>query len=151
MKVLQVAAVVVFALIPVSAHAQNYPTPKQSEWIAKDFKFHTGEIMPALRIGYTTIGERSGQPVLALHGTGGSANGMLTPAFAGQLFGPGQVLDATKYYIIIPDSIGHGRSSKPSDGLKTKFPRYNYEDMVDAQYRLVKEGLGINHLRLVIG
>jgi homoserine O-acetyltransferase/O-succinyltransferase len=86
-----------------------------------------------------------------LHGTGGSANSMLTPAFAGQLFGPGQPLDASRYYIIIPDSVGHGRTSKPSDGLKTRFPRYNYEDMVDAQYRLVNEGLGIRHLRLVIG
>jgi homoserine O-acetyltransferase len=76
---------------------------------------------------------------------------MLTPAFAGELFGPGQPLDATKYYIIIPDSVGHGRSSKPSDGLRTKFPQYNYDDMVDAQYRLLKEGLGIAHLRLVIG
>jgi homoserine O-acetyltransferase len=89
--------------------------------------------------------------VLLLHGTTGSAASMLTPAFAGELFGPGQPLDATKYYIIIPDSVGHGRSSKPSDGLRTKFPQYNYDDMVDAQYRLLKEGLGIAHLRLVIG
>ena len=151
MKLLQAAAALAFALVPFTAPAQNYPAPKQGEWIAKDFKFHTGEVMPELRIGYTTIGEPSGQPVLVLHGTGGSANSMLTPAFAGQLFGPGQPIDATRYYIIIPDSVGHGRSSKPSDGLKTKFPRYNYEDMVDAQYRLVKEGLGIRHLRLVIG
>ena len=80
--------------------------------------------------------------MLVLHGTGGSATNMLTPAFAGELFGAGQPLDATKYYIIIPDSIGHGKSSKPSDGMKTAFPKYNYEDMVDAQYRLVSEGLG---------
>jgi homoserine O-acetyltransferase len=151
MKLSQTAVALAFALVPFTAPAQNYPAPKQSDWIAKDFKFHTGEVMPDLRIGYTTIGEPSGQPVLVLHGTGGSANSMLTPAFAGQLFGPGQPLGASRYYIIIPDSVGHGRSAKPSDGLRTKFPKYNYEDMVDAQYRLVKEGLGIRHLRLVIG
>ncbi len=89
--------------------------------------------------------------MLVLHGTGGSAASLLTPSFAGELFGPGQPLDASKYYIIIPDSVGHGKSSKPSDGLKTAFPRYDYEDMVDAQYRLLKDGLGIRHLRLVIG
>ena len=151
MKLLQVAAALAFTLVPFTAPEQNYPAPRQAEWIAKDFKFHTGEVMPELRIGYTTIGEPSGQPVLILHGTGGSANSMLTPAFAGELFGPSQPLDASRYYIVIPDAVGHGRTSKPSDGLKTKFPRYNYEDMVDAQYRLVKEGLGIRHLRLVIG
>jgi homoserine O-acetyltransferase len=107
--------------------------------------------MPELRLHYTTIGEPSGLPVLVLHGSGGSAASMLTPAFAGELFGPGQPLDATKYYIIIPDSLGHGKSAKPSDGLKTAFPKYDYEDMVDAQYRLIGEGLGIKHLRLVIG
>ena len=100
---------------------------------------------------YTTVGEPSGQPVLVLHGSGGSAASMLTPTFAGELFGPGQPLDAAKYYIIIPDGIGHGKSAKPSDGMKTAFPKYDYTDMVDAQYRLVTEGLGIKHLRLVIG
>jgi homoserine O-acetyltransferase len=89
--------------------------------------------------------------VLVLHGSGGSAANMLTATFAGELFGPGQPLDASKYYIILPDSLGHGKSSKPSDGMKTAFPNYNYEDMVDAQYRLIKEGLRIKHLRLVIG
>ena len=89
--------------------------------------------------------------MLVLHGTGRLGASMLTPAFAGELFGAGQPLDATKYFIIIPDGLGHGKSSKPSDGMKTKFPKYNYDDMVDAQYRLVKEGLGIKHLRLVIG
>src|SRR5262249_19766899 len=81
----------------------------------------------------------------------GSGNSMLTPTFAGELFGPGQPLDASKYYIVIPDTLGHGKSAKPSDGLKTKFPRYNYTDMVDAQYRLLSEGLGITHLRMIIG
>jgi homoserine O-acetyltransferase len=88
---------------------------------------------------------------VVLHGSGGSANSMLTPAFAGELFGAGQPLDATKYFIIVPDALGHGRSSKPSDGLRTKFPQYNYSDMVDAQYRLLSEGLGIRHVRLIIG
>jgi homoserine O-acetyltransferase len=139
------------AMTSFTAQAADYPTPKQGDWIARDFKFHTGETMPELRLHYTTVGEPTGQPVLVLHGSGGSALSMLTPAFAGELFGPGQPLDASKYYIIIPDGIGHGKSSKPSDGMKTAFPKYDYEDMVDAQYRLVKEGLGVRHLRLVIG
>jgi homoserine O-acetyltransferase len=100
---------------------------------------------------YTTIGEPTGMPVVVLHGSGGSAGSMLTPTFAGELFGPGQPLDAAKYYIIIPDALGHGKSSKPSDGLKAKFPQYDYSDMVDAQYRLLSEGLGIRHVRLIIG
>ena len=135
----------------LAALAADYPAPKQGDWIARDFKFHTGETMPELRLHYTTIGEPTGQPVLVLHGSGGSAASMLTPAFAGELFGAGQPLDASKYYIIIPDGLGHGRSSKPSDGMKIAFPKYDYDDMVDAQYRLIKEGLGIRHLRLVIG
>ena len=140
-----------FALTSLAASAADYPAPKQGEWTAKDFKFHTGQTMTGLRLHYTTIGEPTGQPVLVLHGSGGSAASMLTPAFGGELFGAGQPLDASKYYIIIPDGIGHGKSSKPSDGLKTAFPKYNYEDMVDAHYRLVTEGLGVKHLRLVIG
>src|SRR5437588_12671843 len=140
-----------FALTSITAFAADYPAPKQGEWIARDFKFHTGQTMPELRLHYTTIGEPTGQPVLVLHGTGGDASRMLTPAFGGELFGAGQPLDASKYYIIIPDGLGHGKSSKPSDGMKTAFPKYNYEDMVDAHYRLVKEGLGVKHLRLVIG
>ena len=140
-----------FALTSFTAVAADYPTPKQGDWIAKDFKFHGGETMPELRLHYTTVGEPDGQPVLVLHGSGGSAATMLTPGFAGELFGPGQPLDASKYYIIIPDGIGHGKSSKPSDGMKTTFPKYDYEDMVDAQYRLIREGLGVKHLRLVIG
>jgi homoserine O-acetyltransferase/O-succinyltransferase len=138
-------------LVSVTAMAADYPAPKEGDWVAKDFKFHTGQVMPELKLHYTTVGEPSGQPVLVLHGSGGSAASMLTPSFAGELFGPGQPLDASKYYIIVPDGIGHGKSSKPSDGMKTAFPKYDYEDMVDAQYRLVKEGLGIAHLRLVIG
>jgi homoserine O-acetyltransferase len=151
MKCSRAALSAVFAMTSLTAVAADYPTPKQGEWIAKDFKFHTGETMPELRLHYTTVGEPGGQPVLVLHGSGGDASRMLTSEFAGNLFGPGQPLDASKYYIIIPDSVGHGKSSKPSDGMKTNFPKYNYEDMVDAQYRLIKEGLGIKHLRLVIG
>src|SRR5712691_1342241 len=139
------------ALQSFIAVAADYPAPRQGDWIAGDFKFHTGETMPELRLHYTTVGEPTGQPVLVLHGSGGSAPSLLTAEFAGLLFGPGQPLDASKYYIIIPDGVGHGKSSKPSDGMKTAFPKYNYEDMVDAHYRLVKEGLGIKHLRLVIG
>lgn len=149
MKLLHAA--LAFTLLPFTAIAADYPTPRQGEWIARDFKFHTGEVMPELRLHYTTIGDPKGQPVLVLHGSGGSAARMLTPGFAGELFGPGQPLDAAKYYIIIPDSVGHGKSAKPSDGLKTKFPHYNYADMVDAQHRLLSEALGIKHVRLVIG
>jgi len=112
----------VTAITVTGAMAADYPAPKEGDWIAKDFKFHTGETMPELKLHYTTIGEPSGQPVLVLHGSGGSAANMLTPTFAGELFGPGQALDASKYYIILPDSVGHGKSSKPSDGLKTAFP-----------------------------
>jgi homoserine O-acetyltransferase len=142
---------VTLSLFTAAATAADYPAPKQGVWIAKDFRFHSGETLAEVRLHYTTIGEPTGQPVLVLHGTGQSAAAMLTPAFAGELFGAGQPLDASKYFIIIPDSLGHGKSSKPSDGMKAAFPKYNYEDMVDAQYRLVKEGLGIRHLRLVIG
>src|SRR5215213_654654 len=139
------------SLFALAAVAADYPTPKEADWVAREFRFHTREVMPELRVHYTTIGEPSGKPVLILHGTAGSGTGMLTPAFAGELFGPGQPLDASKYFIILPDAIGTGKSSKPSDGLRMRFPRYNYDDMVAAQYRLVTEGLGIRHLRLVLG
>ncbi|HTC96371.1 MAG TPA: alpha/beta fold hydrolase [Bradyrhizobium sp.] len=151
MKDFCAALVAALTLISVTAMAADYPAPKEGDWVAKDFKFHTGATMPELKLHYTTVGEPSGQPVLVLHGSGGSAASMLTPTFAGELFGPGQPLDAGKYFIIIPDGIGHGKSLKPSDGMKTAFPHYDYNDMVDAQYRLVTEGLGIKHLRLVIG
>ena len=130
---------------------QNYPAPKEGSWVVRDFKFHTGEVLPELRLHYRTVGAAGGEPVVIMHGTTGSGAGFLTPAFAGELFGPGQPLDAKRYYIILPDAVGHGRSSKPSDGLKMKFPRYNYDDMVDAQHRLVTEHLGVKHARLVMG
>jgi homoserine O-acetyltransferase/O-succinyltransferase len=151
MKLFRTSAAIAFALASFSALAADYPAPKEGDWVARDFKFHTGEVMPELRIHYMTVGEPSGKPVLVLYGTGSSAAAMLTPAFAGALFGPGQPLDTAKYYVIIPDAIGHGKTSKPSDGLKVKFPQYDYADMVDAQHRLLSEGLGVRHLRLIIG
>jgi homoserine O-acetyltransferase/O-succinyltransferase len=142
---------VVVWLASLAAAAQGYPAPKEADWVARDFRFHTGEVLPELRLHYRTLGDPSGEPVLILHGTTGSGAGMLTPGFAGELFGAGQPLDAAKYYIILPDAIGHGKSAKPSDGLRAKFPAYNYDDIVLAQYKLLSEGLGIRHLRLVLG
>ena len=150
MNLFKTISVLAFVL-PITASAADYPAPNQGEWTARNFVFHTGEVMPEVKLHYMTIGEPTGTPAIVLHGTGGSAESILTPAFAGELFGPGQPLDATKYYVIIPDALGHGRSSKPSDGLKAKFPQYDYADMVDAQYRLLSEGLGIRHVRLITG
>jgi len=152
MKLFNACVVAAFAALSLgAAEAADYPAPKQGEFVARNFKFHTGETMPELKLHYTTVGEPTGQPVLVLHGSGGSAATMLTPAFAGELFGPGQPLDAAKYFIIIPDGIGHGKSAKPSDGMKTAFPKYDYDDMVEAQHQLVIQGLGVKHLRLIIG
>jgi homoserine O-acetyltransferase len=151
MNTIRIAGALAFALTSALASAADYPAPKEGQWIARDFRFHTGEVMPELRLHYRTVGNPSGDPVLILHGTGGSGASMLTPAFAGELFGSGQPLDASKYFIVLPDAIGTGKSSKPSDGLRMKFPKYNYDDMVDAQYRLVTDGLGIRRLRLVLG
>ena len=142
---------VVLLCVSRSPCAADYPEPKQGDWVARDFRFHTGEVFPEVRLHYTTIGAPSGEPVLVLHGTGGSGASMLTADFAGELFGPGQPLDANRYYIILPDALGTGKSTRPSDGLRAKFPRYDYDDMVLAQYRLVTEGLGVKHLRLVLG
>lgn len=150
-SLVRAASIIALSLLSGVAIAAEYPEPKQGDWVAHDFRYHTGEVMAELRLHYTTIGDPSGMPVVVLHGSGGSAKSMLTPAFAGELFGSGQPLDAAKYFIIIPDALGHGGSSKPSDGLKTKFPQYDYADMVDAQYRLLSEGLGIRHVRLIIG
>ena len=138
-------------LTALTALAADYPTPKTGDWVVRDFRFHTGDVLPELRLHYTTVGAPTGEPVLILHGTTGSGAGMLTPAFAGALFGPGHPLDASRYYVILTDAIGTGESSKPSDGLRASFPKYNYDDMVDAQYRLVTEHLGVRHLRLVLG
>jgi homoserine O-acetyltransferase len=145
------ATSVALSLIALAAAAADYPAPKEATFVARDFRFHTGEVLPEVRLHYRTIGEKSGEPVLILHGTASSGASFLNAAFAGELFGPGQPLDAAKYFIILPDALGAGRSSKPSDGLRTRFPRYNYADMVAAQYRLVTEGLGVRHLRLILG
>jgi len=150
MRLLYATAAIFLALTSLCA-AADFPAPKEGTFIARDFKFHTGEAMAELKLHYVTIGEPSGQPVLVLHGTGGSLASMLTPGFAGELFGPGQPLDASKYYIIVTDAIGAGKSSKPSDGLRAKFPAYNYDDMVEAQHLVVKEALHVKHLRLIIG
>jgi homoserine O-acetyltransferase len=136
---------------PIIALAADFPAPQEGSWVARDFKFHTGEVLPDLRMHYRTVGAPTGQPVLVLHGTTQSGAAMLAPTFGGELFGDGQALDAKRYYIILPDSVGHGNSSKPSDGMRAKFPRYNYDDMVDAQHRLLTEHLGVKRLRLVIG
>ncbi len=155
MKLRTISAAIVtalaIALTSLAALAADFPAPKEGSWTARDFKFHTGEVLPEVKLAYTTVGESTGEPVLVLHGTTGSAASMLGATFGGELFGKGQALDASRYYIIIPDGLGHGKSSKPSDGLRAKFPKYNYDDMVEGHYRLIKEGLGIRHLRLVIG
>ena len=152
LKVLQgTACGAALSMMAVAAFAADYPAPTHGNWIVKDFRFSTGETLPELRLNYTTVGAPTGEAVLILHGTTGSGAGLLTPTFAGELFGPGQPLDAARHYIILPDAIGAGKSTKPSDGLRAAFPKYNYDDMVDAQYRLVKEHLGVKHLRVILG
>src|SRR5262249_33817477 len=149
-------AALLLALPP--APAADYPPPVSGTYTIKDFTFASKEALPELRLHYRTLGkparDKKGvvtNAVLILHGTTDSGANFLRKEFAGELFGKGQPLDATKYYIVLPDGIGHGRSSKPSDGLRAKFPRYGYGDMVTAQYRLLTEGLKVNHLRLVMG
>ena len=141
----------VMSLSISGARAADYPTPKEGTWIVKDYRFHNREVLPEMKMHYMTIGEPSGAPVLVLHGSAGSGQTVLTDQFAGELFGPGQPLDAAKHFIIIPDSIGSGKSSRPSDGLRMRFPKYDYDDMVVAQYRLLTQHLGVRHLKLVIG
>jgi homoserine O-acetyltransferase/O-succinyltransferase len=139
--------------------AAEYPAPIESDYTIRDFKFASGETLPELRLHYRTIGKpekdaqgKTTNAVLIMHGTTGSgAQFVPRPEFADELFGKDQPLDATKFFIILPDGIGHGKSSKPSDGMHAKFPRYGYLDMVEAQYRLLIEGLGVNHTRLVMG
>lgn len=131
--------------------AADYPTPEEDDWIVMDFEFRTGEVLPELRLHYMTIGDPSGEPVLVLHGSSRASTSFLTERFAGELFGPGQPLDARRYYLILPDAIGAGNSSKPSDGLRAEFPHYSYDDIVLAHYRLLTEHLGVDHLRLVLG
>ncbi|MGH9783651.1 MAG: alpha/beta fold hydrolase, partial [Terriglobia bacterium] len=148
-------AILICAAAPLPA---QFPTPAEGDFIVRDFRFKSGETLPELRIHYRTIGQpardaqgRVTNAVLLLHGTGGSGTNFLVPRFSQVLFGPGQLLDARRYYLIIPDSIGNGRSSKPSDGLRMRFPHYEYDDAVALQYRLVTEHLGVSHLRLLLG
>ncbi|MEP7242457.1 MAG: alpha/beta fold hydrolase [Gammaproteobacteria bacterium] len=138
--------------------AADYAAPVEGNVVLKDFHFASGETLPELRMHYRTLGKpvRDSKgvvrnAVIIGHGTGGSGAQFIRAEFAGELLGAGQLLDAGKYFIVLPDGIGHGKSSKPSDGLRAKFPRYGYADMVEAQYRLLTEGLGVNHLRLVMG
>lgn len=141
-----------------STTAAQYPNPAEGNFVLKDFQFRSGDTLSELRLHYRTFGrpERDAQgvvrnAVLIMHGTGGSGASFLRSEFTGELFRPGGLLDVTRYFVILPDGIGHGQSSKPSDGLRGRFPRYGYLDMVEAQYRLLTEGLGVNHLRLVMG
>jgi homoserine O-acetyltransferase len=138
--------------------AADYPAPTENDYTIHNFKFASGETLPELRIHYRTIGKidkdaqgKTRNAVLIMHGTTGSGAQFIRPEFAGELFGKDQPLDATKFFIVLPDGIGHGKSSKPSDGLHAKFPRYGYIDMVEAQHRLLTDGLGVNHARLVMG
>ncbi|HWY39612.1 MAG TPA: alpha/beta fold hydrolase [Chthoniobacterales bacterium] len=138
--------------------AADYPLPAEGDYTIHNFKFTSGEMLPELKIHYRTLGkvdkDANGNvtnAVLIMHGTTGSGAQFIRPEFAGELFGKDQPLDATKFFIVLPDGIGHGKSSKPSDGLHAKFPRYGYVDMVDVQYRLLTDGLGVNHARLVMG
>src|SRR6476660_1535567 len=140
------------------ASAADYPTPTEGDFTIRDFQFNSGGTLPELKIHYRTIGKpekdeqgKTTNAVLIMHGTTGSGAQFIRPEFAGELFGKEQPLDATKFFIVLPDGIGHGKSSKPSDGMHAHFPRYGYLDMVEAQYRLLTEGLRVNHARLVMG
>jgi len=152
----------IFALLLFCAantlRAADYPAPAEADYTIRNFKFNSGESLPELRIHYRTLGKpekdaqgKTRNAVLIMHGTTGSGAQFIRPEFAGELFGKYQPLDATKFFIVLPDGIGHGKSSKPSDGMHTKFPRYGYIDMVEAQYRLLTDGLGVNYARLVMG
>ena len=154
------AAIGVLALLTgcTVAAAADYPPPVEGDYVLKNFRFATGESLPALRIHYRTFGRPSRDAqgvvrnaVLIVHGTGGNGGSLVRQEFAGELFGPGQPLDATRFFLVLPDGIGHGKSSKPSDGLRARFPHYAYNDMVQAQYLLLTEGLKVNHARLVMG
>jgi homoserine O-acetyltransferase len=145
------------ALQVAAPPAKTWPT-KEGDAVLKDFRFADGESLPEVRIHYTTLGQphrnAAGEidnAVMVLHGTGGDGHQFLRPQFADELYGPGEPLDIGKYWIILPDNIGHGKSSKPSDGMRMKFPKYDYADMVEAQHRMLTEGLGIRHMRLIMG
>jgi homoserine O-acetyltransferase len=158
MRFLAVAASLLAGPATALAQPATGPAVTQGDYILKNFTFTSGQTLPELRIHYHSLGKPvrdshgvARNVVLIDHGTGGSGDGFLKPAFAGELFGPGQPLDATKFFIVIPDGIGHGKSSKPSDGLRAHFPHYGYTDMVTAEFRLLTEGLSVNHARLIMG
>jgi len=141
-----------------SSGTNNFPNPQEGEYTARDFHFRSGETLAELRMHYRTIGKiardssgRVTNAVLILHGTGGTGKQFLQPQFAGELFGQGQLLDVNRYFIILPDNLGHGGSSKPSDGMRAHFPQYDYDDMIAAQHEMLEKGLGVNHLRLILG
>jgi homoserine O-acetyltransferase/O-succinyltransferase len=151
------AMIILAATIPMARRIRAQ-TPAGNDYVAKNFRFETGDSLAELRLHYVTLGRPTRDDagvvlnaVMVLHGTGGAGGGFLSRTFGGELFGPGQLLDTSRYFVVLPDGIGHGKSSKPSDGLRTRFPRYTYNDMVDAQHELLTKGLGINHLRLVMG
>ncbi|HEX6742280.1 MAG TPA: alpha/beta fold hydrolase [Sphingomicrobium sp.] len=142
---------------PAPASAALWPT-QEGDVVLKDFRFRSGEMLPELRMHYATLGRphrnSAGQidnAVMVLHGTGGTGQQFLRPQFADELYGRGQPLDIARYWIILPDNIGHGKSSKPSDGLRMRFPKYDYDDMVEGQRRMLTEGLGVTHMRLIMG
>ena len=155
---LQVFALLLSLLAATSAWSADYPSPTESDFTIRDFKFASGETLPELRLHYRTLGKpekdaqgKTTNAILIMHGTTGSGTQFIRPEFAGELFGKDQPFDATKFFIVLPDGIGHGKSSKPSDGMHAKFPRYGYIDMVEADYRLLTEGLGVDHARLIMG
>jgi homoserine O-acetyltransferase len=147
------------AVLNLSANAQQLQWPThEGDYTVQNFHFKSGETLPALKLHYLTLGSphrnakgEVDNAILLLHGTGGRGRDLLSPHFAGQLFGPGQPFDITRFYLIFPDSIGHGQSSKPSDGLHMHFPRYDYDDMVAAQHTLLTDALHVDHLRVVLG
>jgi homoserine O-acetyltransferase/O-succinyltransferase len=155
---IRIFALLLFILATSFASVADNPAPTESDFTIRDFKFASGETLPELRVHYRTLGKpekdaqgKTTNAVLIMHGTTGSGAQFIRPEFAGELFGKDQPLDATKFFIVLPDGIGHGKSSKPSDGMHAKFPRYGYVDMVEADYRLLTEGLGVDHARLVMG
>lgn len=158
MRLVRMGLAVICGLLSVMTVGAQAPPAQPGDFVVKDFTFKSGERLPEVRLHYYTLGapqkDAAGMvrnAVLILHGTGGSGRNFLSANFGGTLFGPGQLLDSTKYFIILPDNVGHGQSSKPSDGLRMRFPHYEYDDMIELQYRLLTEGLSVHHLRLVMG
>src|SRR5256712_9070907 len=157
-SLIQICAAALLLAAARTIISADYPPPTEGDYTIRDFKFASGETLPELKIHYRTLGKidkdaqgKTTNAVLIMHGTTGSGAQFIRPEFAGELFRKDQPLDATKFFVVLPDGVGHGKSSKPSDALHAKFPRYGYVDMVEAQYRLLADGLGVNHARLVMG